>query len=339
MAKRPSSRAKSSTDFTPQTRIVVLCGVEDLIKRRRLDELRAVLSEAHGEVETFAFDGRTAQLADVFDELRSFSLMQTYKLVVVDEADLWVKTHRAAVERYAEAPVDHATLVLRSTTWNKGNLDKLIEKVGGIVKCDALSPAEAQAELTRKAKDELGASLPVQSAGLLVERLGTELCRLEGELAKLALMVEPGKPITPELVASVVGRSNDEQAYVVQDAVLEAIASGRCGEPIAKAHDLVDLGGQADVLVNYFVADLMRKLTTAMEAKRANVPEAEIAKRAKVWGGRARPFFEALKKLDDAKAGRWFDGAVEADARSKSGLGDPLRNLERFCVSLADRGR
>ncbi len=340
MAKRTAAGAKGGGDGPGgDTRLAVLCGVEETIKRRRLDTLRDALTAAHGEVETFTFDGARASLADVLDELRSFSLMQTYKLVIVDEADQWVKTHRAAVERYAENPVDHATLVLRSTTWHKGNLDKLIAKHGGVYKCDALKPAEAQAELVRKAKEAYGVPLPPAAAGMLVERLGVELSRLESELAKLSLMVAPGQPITPALIEQVVGRSSDEQAYVVQEAVLHAIASGRPGEPIAKAHDLVELGGQADVLVNYFVADTIRKLAIGLMARRANVTESEIAKRAKVWGPRQRVYFEALRKLDEARVGRWFDAAVDADARSKSGLGTPLRNLERFCVGLVDSRR
>lgn len=339
MAKRAStSKAGGGATVDASTRILVLCGAEEMTKRTRLQGLREALVAAHGETETFSFDGRTASLADVLDELRSYSLMQVYKLVVVDEADEFVKRHRDAMERYAEAPVDHATLVLRSNAWHKGNLDKLIDKVGAVIKCDALSPAEAQRELVQRAKSQHNATLSPQAAGMLIERLGTDMATLDSEVAKLALMT-PGKPIEPKLIEETVGRSSDEQAWVVQDAVLESIGGKDPGDAIAKIHELVDLAGQADVLVTYFVADLVRKLNVAVLAKRAGVPEPELAKRLKLWGPRQHAFMNVVRRLDARKVGRWFDQAVEADSRSKSGLGDPVRNLECFCVRLADDAR
>lgn len=314
----------------------MLCGAEEMVKRMRMQALREALTAEHGEVETFTFDGRTASLADVLDELRGYSLMQTYKLVIVDDADEFVKKHREPMERYAASPVDHATLVLRSTTWNKGNLDKAIEKVGGIVKCDAMRPAEAQAELVRRAQAEHGVKLSPAAAGMLVERLGTELLKLDQEVAKLSLLVGPGNAIEPKLIDEVVGRSSDEQAYMVQDAVLAAMQHGDPREALSKVHELVDLSGQADVLVTYFVADLVRKLNVGLLARRAGVAEPLIAKQLKLWGPRQQAFMGVLRRLDAGAAGRLFDRAVAADARAKSGLGEPLRNLECFCVRLAD---
>lgn len=338
MARKTPSRAKASS-LDASTRVAVLCGGEEMVKRLRLQELKAALVAEHGEIETFGFDGRTATLADVLDELRSYSLMQTYKLVIVDDADEFVKRHRDAMERYAENPVDHATLVFRSTTWNRGNLDKLIEKVGGIVKCETLKAAEAQAQIVRRAEAEHGVTLPPTAAGLLIDRLGADLLKLDQEVAKLALMAGPGGTIEPRLVEQVVGRSSEEQAWVVQDAVLEALQSGSPREVLAKVHELVDLAGQADVLVTYFVADLVRKLNVALLARRAGVAEPLIARQLKLWGPRQHAFMGVVRRLEPGRAARLFDRAVAADARAKSGLGEPLRNLECFCVGLADEAR
>ena len=65
-----------------------------MVAKRHLDDLRSALRAGHGEVEVFRFEGKHATLAEVFDELRGYSLMMTYKLVVVSDADQWVKQHR-----------------------------------------------------------------------------------------------------------------------------------------------------------------------------------------------------------------------------------------------------
>lgn len=338
MAKRAPTRAKSgSLDAT--TRILVLCGQEEMVKRQRLTQLRETLEAEHGQVETFQFDGVRATLADVLDELRAYSLMSTYKVVIVDDADEFVKRHREALARYAQGPVDHATLVLRSVTWNKGNLDKLIEKVGAIIKCDNLSDAEARDEVIRRAQHEHGRKIAPAAAALLVERLGPELMKLDTELAKLALMVPVGGTIEPKLIEETVGRTSDEQAWVVQDAALRAMERGNPAEVLSMVHELVDLAGQPDVLVTYFVADLVRKLNVALMMKRQGQPDLAIGKALKLWGPRQSLFMNVVRKLDAGRAARLLEAVVAADSRSKSGLGDAMLNLECFCVRLTDSDR
>lgn len=328
---------KADPQLDASVRMLVLYGPEDMLKRAKLDELRDALTVEHGEVETFTFDGLSATLSDVFDELRGYSLMQTYKAVIVDNADEFTKNHRDALDRYADNPVDHATLVLRAQKWNKGNLDKKIAKMGAVIKCDAPKPAEAAKWLAQRAKSEHGVTLAPEAGKRMVDHLGTHLTALDTELAKLAVMVGDGEPITADLVDSVVGRSNDESAWVVQDAVLRAMGSPRGGKAALEAvHDLIDVGGQPEVLVMYFVADLMRKFAVASTMKRQGVPAGAIGKALKLWGPRQQLFMTALSRLDPDTATALFRRAAQRDMRSKSGLGDARRNLECFCVELAD---
>ena len=323
--------------------MVALYGGEPVLIREHIEQLTAALEKAHGQTESYAFDGRSCGVADVLDELRSFSLLQCYKIVIVDDAEQFVTAHRAALERYAQAPVDHATLVLRSTKWRHGKLDKLIEKVGALIACDAPSAAACEAWLRKRSKFAHQCTLDPKAAAHLVSRIGPDLGRLDGELSKLVLLAEPGKPIGEQLIDTIVGRDSDEQAYAVQEALLGSLVEpggsdrrqrGRLA--IEKIHELVDLSRQAEVLISYFVADLVRKLYLGLQLKRQGMAEAAIARQLGLFGPRRTPFFRALRVLDDRAVGDLFDAIVDADARSKSGLGNPLRNVERFCVRLAD---
>lgn len=327
--------------LSADTHILVLSGPEAMLKRQHLDTLKAALTEAHGELETFSFDGKSATLSDVFDELRSYSLMQTYKLVLVDDAEEFVKRFRSSLENYAAQPVDHATLVLRAGTWHRGNLDKLIAKVGAVIKCDAMKPADAQAWVVRRLAKNYDRKIDRDAAGLLVQRAGTSLLKLDSELGKLAVMVDDGETVSVEHVAQAVQQGSEEQAWAVQEAVLEAIGNEQPGDAVAKVRELVDLSGQAEVLVGYFVADLMRKFTIALMLRRQGMNDSQIAKhdQLKLWGPRQRLFFQALGKLNSKAVGRMFDRVVEMDRRAKSGLGEPLRNLECFCALLTDEMR
>ena len=334
MAKRAATK-KTAAKLDATVRVLALHGPEQRLKRDRLAELRDALRAEHGEVEECDFDGKSAELAEVFDELRGFSLMATYKLVVIDDAEPFVKSHRAALERYCESPVDHATLVMRSDGWHRGNLDKAIAKVGAVMKCDAPSPREASAWIAKRAKQQHGATMDADAATLLVERIGPDMGRLDGEAGKLALMADSGR-ITAELVREATAAGSDEKAWALQEAMLRSISRHDAEPALAMVDELVRRSGQPEVLVLYAAADLCRKLAVAQAMMAQHRPENEIAKAARVWGPQVRPFLEVVRGLGAGRAARLLKRALSADSRSKSGLGPATRNLETLCVLTAD---
>ncbi|MEM1109914.1 MAG: DNA polymerase III subunit delta [Planctomycetota bacterium] len=337
-----------SVELDAGVRVLAVHGPEDAIKKEKIDQLRAALEKEHGEVQRLSFDGKIATLAEVFDELRSYSLMGGYKLVIVDPADDFVKANREPLERYAQSPVDHATLVLRAAGWNRGNLDKHIAKVGAVIKCEPPKPAEAVSRLVARAKDVHGMSIDRPAAQLMVDRLGVHLVRLETELDKLAAMAGALSPkgrsmknsggIDRAMVEQAVGKSSDEKAWEVQESILAAMGSRQAsgGMILTKVRELIDLGGQPEILVMYFVADLARKLAVGGQMKAAGEPEGAIGKALKLWGPRQRLFMDVLRKVGPDGGARLLDLALTADARSKSGFGPAGRNLEGLCVQMAD---
>jgi DNA polymerase-3 subunit delta len=332
------------------TRIGVLYGSEPMLKRQYIEQLVGVMRAAHGDVATINFNGEEAELADVLDELRSYGLMQQYKLVIVDEADQFVMRYRDAMLRYAAAPVDHGTLVFRSVRWNRGKLDAAIKKVGCLIKCEPLTRPEASKWLISRTEAEHGRKINSETAMLLVNRLGVDLMRLDAEVAKLVLLLDDQQPITRELIDEVVGRGSDDQAWAVQQQLMVALTKSArspsvhgasrsgAGAALATIHNLIDVAGQPDILVAYFVADMIRKLHLALMMREQGASEGQIAGALKIWPRERQSLFMAmLRRLDARSTAALFDQIVEADARAKSGRGTALRNLERFCVCLADK--
>jgi len=339
MAGKKKSSSSRKPRLDANTRIVVLHGKEQMLKRLYLQELRQALEQAHGEVETLSFDGRSVELSAVLDELRGFSLMQHHKLVLVEDADTFVKNHRQAIERYAQRPVDHATLVLRADNWNKGNLDKHIEAIGAVINCSLLHESSAVDWLIKRARSQYGRVLEKPAAEAMVERLGVDLSLLESELSKIALLGEANEPIKQAHVEELVGKSSDEQAWAAQEALLQALQTGSTDQAVRTVRELIDLANQPEALVMYFVADVWRKLAVASMLRRARWSEEAIFKHVRVWGPRKKMFKDILQRFDQATLTRMFGRALQLDARAKSGFGQPVRNLERFCVSLNELAR
>jgi DNA polymerase-3 subunit delta len=257
-------------------RIVVLHGQEMFLLSEGAKHLYKLLEAEHGPdaIQRFAFDGETVELADVLDELRTFGLFQNHKLVIVDKADRFLgggakaeadeaggskgdgAVRRRALEAYAENPCAGATLLLRAEKWHRGKLDKLVAKVGALIKCDPLKDRDAVAWVVAACPGRHGLTIARAAASLLVERLGPGLARLDTELAKLAAFVGPGRTIGRDDVVELVGRSRQEQAWELQTAIM----TGRPDEACLKMRQLLEISRLDTVLVMWAISDLLRRL-------------------------------------------------------------------------------
>ncbi len=343
MAKRSTDNPTSPADVTDQVRLCVIFGSEEMLKYEHLETLRKVMRQTHGDFDTVYFDGESASLADVLDEVRTFSLLQSFKFVVVDEADKFVKRegHREALHRYAQNPVEQAVLVLRSSLWNKGKLDDAIQAVGFIARCDPLSANEVKTWLVRRAKAVHQCVLSSDLAGVMVERLGTNLMRLDSELAKLALGGDKGASITLAMIEELTGRSSEEKAFAIQQVILQAMLGQTQGQKpgrmmLETLHELVDLARNDEVPVQFAVTDLMRKICFATILRAKKVGDGAIASRLKLWGPAKDGVLTLSQRIKPIDARRWYDRMMDDMLSERQGVGDPLRHLETFCAQLAE---
>lgn len=334
-ATRKKTSSSSAASFTGDERICVLHGKEDYLLTQYLRQLtQQIEKNLNVETDQLRFDGKKAEIIDVLDELHCVGLMMQYKIIVVDNADEFVKSYRKQLERYAMKPESTSTLVLRSETWNKGNLDKAITKVGCIIKCGQPSMAEARRWVILRSESKHGRKITQSAATALIDHLGPNLTRLDTELAKLAVMVGDGELIDLAQIEAMTGKTSDEAAWVIQDAIL----SGKVSDAIQTIHELVELANQHEVLVVYFVGDLIRKMNRAIGMLNAGISEYDICRELKIWPReRQAPFLRATRRLGTNGAAHFLSIITELDQRSKSGFGSPISQLERFCVSFAGK--
>lgn len=344
MAGRKSASVKFSYDAA-KMRVVVLHGDDVFQIRARTREIADALREHFGEVEEFSYDGESAQLADVLDELRSYGLIQRHKLVILDNADAFLKepkdgdesssrttSTRPAMERYAAAPVDHATLLMRARTWRAGKIDKLIAKIGGVFKLEAPTEARAATWLVSRAEKQYKAQLARDAADLMVAQIGPDLARLDVELGKLAAFVGEGRPISRAVVGEIVGYSREEQAWAIQD----AIATGNPRAALEKLRELKPIDSTKVVLISWSIMDLMRKLHGASQLLEQGQQPFQINKQLKLWGDSAQVILGAARRLSPQAAADLLDRAVKMDRNNKSGVGNPQRSLEVLAMEIAD---
>ena len=336
-APRQKSKAGAAKgEWDESLRMVVLAGTDLYLRTEHLSKLRHALEEQLGAVEVIRYDGGKGEgvsAADVLDECRSMSLMQTHKIVVVDRADqlLAGEGNRRLFERYAESPAESATLVLRAEVWRKGNLDGMIERVGRIVPCEPPRSDTARSFCIQRAEKAHHAVLDAEAASLLVERIGTDLARLDCELAKLALMADGGGSaarITRDLVAEEVGAAREEKAWVLQS----ALVSEDPAVAVRTVRELLDVSRQPAELLRFYMIDLARKVYAAARLLEGGMRDREVFSALRLYGDAGGAVMTAARRLTPAAQAELMRLAVETDIRAKSGLGDPERGLELLAL-------
>lgn len=347
MAKKASNPPVS---YVPTHRFIVMHGSERFLMEEHTRRFVEVLGDKFGGVEQFSFDGETVQPATVLDELRSYGLMQKHKVVVLDNADVFLaggvkdedeeeekkgpSIARKLMEKYAENPVDDATLIMRASTWRPSNIDKFIAKSGGtIISCEALDDDKAAGWCIKRVEKRMGTTINADAAALLVQRLGPELLHLDMELSKLASMAGSGKPITRELVAESVELSREEKAWQIQ----EAIVTLRPATMLRKLTELVQVSRHDVVPLSWAVVDLLRKIHMSAQLLRQGVPAGSVMGRARLWGESGNVILALARTNEPRVFAQLLQQAIDTDRAAKTGLGEPVRSLEALLVTIADR--
>ncbi len=370
-----SSAGKSGSGevkLTAKMRFVVLHGDDRMRQDLALEGLRKALAAEHGEdgFDTIRYDaaapaslspggGASGGLAaEILDECRTFGLIARYKLVIVENADVLLrggdeeddeggkgpsrgivknKSNRALMEAYAADPSEAATLVLRASTWRPGKLDKAIDALGAagaIARCDSPTPLEAAKFAQARCQEVHGVAIAPEAAALLVGNLGTDMGRIDTELAKLA-MVNPGKPITRDVVERFVGFSREEDFWRIQESLLSGSSEGA----LRHLRDMIEVSRHAPVALAWSYTDLARKVHGASLGLAAGENPGSIASRLRLWGASKELILKAARRVTPERAAALLRAAVENDVRLKTSQGDPVVNLEaltiRFTRTLA----
>ncbi|MEY4828069.1 MAG: putative polymerase delta subunit [Planctomycetota bacterium] len=336
MAARSDAPSSPSADM----RVVVLHGKDAFLRLERGRQLESSLQERFGGVDRMDLDGTNAALADVLDNLRTPGLFAGHKLVVLENAEAFMgaEDRRRAMERYAENPCAEATLLMRCASgWRPGNFDKLVAKVGAVIKCDSPTPMEAVKWCAARSLRRHQAEMEPAAAELLVEKLGPDLGRLDAELGKLAAAAaRPGAGttrVTRAIVQEFTGLSREEQAWEIQGPVLE----GKADAALIKLDELLRVSRVPEVMIGWSLVDLARKVHDASCLLSQGESEGAVAKALKLWGPASSGVVRAGRRIKPAAAARLFRMAVETDRATKNGTApEPARAFEGLMVQLAE---
>jgi len=306
--------------------VYALVGSEPFLQ---LQKLREVLAELPADAQRVDLDGERAELSDVLDELRSFAMFGGGKVVIIRSADVFLSRFREPLEDYVAAPCTSSALILRLDTLpSNQRIYKAIAKVGRIERCEP--PKDLSQWVIRHAMDAHRLSVALDAAAMLADLIGSDLGRLDTELAKLALSAEAGT-IGPQAVCGAVPFQRERQMWDMTN----ELACGRPSEALLKWRQLTQLDSTAEFRAVTWLGMWLENVRKALALKRRGMSPFAIAQQLRIWPREIQgPFFQTAEALGDTGVVRATDLLAEVDLRSKSGLGDASSNVERFILEV-----
>lgn len=257
----------------PPSPLCVLAGEETFFQREALAALkRRLFGLAPGERPpagaVCVLDGRSASPAEVLDEVATRGFFAEARLVLLEEADTFLRAHKVGaefVERVARLAGPSVLVLAVKALDGRGGFGRAALRRAMVVDCLALARRAPTAELRKWVRERArhhGLSLERGAEDLLIERVGVSLAALDQELLKLSLYLAgaggaaAGKAPTARAsdIERLVRRSRPVLIYELTDAVVRGDPAGA----LRLARELLQQGMAPEVLLGALGAQFRR---------------------------------------------------------------------------------
>ncbi|NOX57187.1 MAG: DNA polymerase III subunit delta [Planctomycetes bacterium] len=247
--------------------VVVVRGEDGALRHAVVSAIRQRLFE-QAEPNEIRLDGREADYRTVHDELARLSMWGGVKLVLVEDAEKFLSSHRDQLADYLDAPARKAVLLLDVTTLDgRTRFAQRVGKRGLVVDCSPLKGGALFQWLRETARNRFGKQLSSDAAKWLVELVGNQLGQLEQELSKLASYTGDRSMIDAPTVRKLVGGWKAETTWNM----LDALRDGRLDLALTDLQKLLN-AGESPIFILGAIRHVCRKYVQAAERAREGVP-------------------------------------------------------------------
>ena len=112
--------------------------------------------------------------------------------------------------------------------------------------------------------------------------------------------------------------------------------SYKSGQAAAKLRELLEVSRQPEQLITWSISDLLRKLHTASQLLRRGASSGQVVREIRLWGTESDAVMNAARRLEPQRIAQLLREFLNADRRTKTGIGKAARTLEAMAVQIAD---
>jgi DNA polymerase III subunit delta len=302
---------------------------DDLPKvEQALKRLKARVAEQSGcDLNIDEFDATVDPATLVVNAANTLAFLGDIRLVLVHQAQVWLKADKEVIAAYLGSPAPDACLTLVAEKIAANDVLRVaMQRHGEVLEYPAPKAGQLPQWLRQEAKNRLGMDLGFLEARLLVERCGDNQSILLRELEKLQLYADDRR-VTIDDIQLLATPTYEASIFDL----LDSLALGRGSAAFTAAEELLAEGERTEVLfariLRYF-QNLSRVAAMRDEGMRQDAIQAEL---------KMKPY--PVRKLMDQSALLGADGIAsrlavlaETDARMK-GMGTLPDEMElQLCL-------
>ncbi|MGE4618479.1 MAG: hypothetical protein AAEJ04_01575 [Planctomycetota bacterium] len=373
MAKRKTQNRSSSQKVTVSALgsrikdgpppISVIVGKEDLLRREAIEMILASVPGGTPETDSILrYQGQRSasdeQIREIFDELRTPSLFGSGPVVIIHEAQNWLKTDPDSWVHFFDQPPQGSVLILTTDSLDgRSKVSKALAKNGLWITADRpfhrpppwqpdARPWEHEMNswvVHRFRKSNLKATPPVSQ--LLIDRIGPQMDQLAAAIEKISTICDSREitDINDQIIIDNTSSGGDGSTFELVDSWFEK----RRPDGLQVLNDILERGALDEkdqrnrdpqrLLLQFMALSLKR--ARELRAVHAIVARGGGEKEILEEAGIARPFLPRIRKqyksCDAERARRVIETLIEMDWQLKTGAGPrPEELIERALISI-----
>jgi DNA polymerase-3 subunit delta len=322
---------KQSAKISP---IYVIYGKD---RRSALDHLHRlteqVLAGADPLVAMNVYD-QTPEWADVNDALGTLPFLSERRLVVIKDADEFIKQYRSRLEEYADAPSETGVLILMPESFPKTTrLAKRVSQIGAVIACEPVKPRQLHDFLMNYAKQSHQIQLTRPAAAMLIELGGDDAGLLVNEVDKLVAYVTApeinNKQVDVDDVQAIVGQNRQFNVFNV----IDAMTVSQSASALQRLEQMLRQDRDAQFTVVGAFAWHFRRLYKARVLMDKGMAPGAINKELRIWS-QPDQFIGQVKRLNLMRIGAILRELMVLDWHSKTSSAAVQLGLEKLIVKF-----
>jgi DNA polymerase III subunit delta len=308
--------------------VYVLYGTDAFLRDAQREEILSLaVGDADPQTALRVFDS-DVELAEVLDELRTIPFLAPRRVVIVRDADGFVSAHRTQLETFLESAPSTSTLILMVNSWpSNTRLFKLVKRIGLATECNV--PARGLERFLTQSATKRGKKIARDAAQLLAEWVGADLARLDGEMEKLALYVDPREVIDASDVAALVTATAGPASFALRNALTDGDSRAAL-----KALGLMLTQRGEEFKVLGMIASQLRQALKGYQLQAAGRPPQDALNPRTPYQAK-NAFVAMLARRSPARVREDFRRLIRTDLGMKSGL-DAASALQELVISLCE---
>ena len=315
--------------------IYLIVAGEPFFARSALRMIReARLKEADPATCLSEYNGKETRCRTVLEDCRTRPMFGPGKLVIVEQADAFVRENLERLAAYTANPASSASLVLVAEKVDRRwGFVQALSKQGGLIECKRLYDNRIPSWLIQRARG-WKKRLDPAAAAAFIDHVGTDLELLDRQIQNLVLFVGDADRIRTEDVDALVGTDHKRAGWQLSDAVAK--------RQVRKALTVLNRLLREGVESTQVIALLARNTEQMLRMKpllRQGTAGPEIATELGLHPYRAKKMAEDARHMKIAELKQQTRLLLDADVRSKSESGDTDLLLEMLVVRLCAVGQ